>query len=46
MFMANQTARVTDSRAFQKMFAPGKLTLGAFLPIEAFPGDRLVERDR
>ncbi len=29
-----------DSIAFQRMFAPGRLTVGVFFPIEAFPGDR------
>ena len=29
-----------ESRAFQSMFAPGRLTFGVFFPIEAFSGDR------
>ena len=29
-----------ESRAFQGMFAPGRLTFGVFFPIEAFSGDR------
>ena len=29
-----------DSVAFQRMFAPSRLTVGVFFPIEAFPGDR------
>ena len=29
-----------QSPAFQRMFAPGRLTFGVFFPIEAFPGDR------
>jgi len=29
-----------DSLAFQRMFAPDRLSLGVFFPIEAFPGDR------
>lgn len=31
---------VQESVAFQRMFAPGRLTLGVFFPIEAFNGDR------
>ena len=29
-----------ESIAFQRMFAPGRLTFGVFFPIEAFAGDR------
>ena len=29
-----------ESLAFQRMFAPGRLTLGVFFPIEAFAGDQ------
>ena len=40
MLTANKTARASDSRGFQVMFAPGRLTLGVFFPIEAFKGDQ------
>lgn len=35
-----------DSRAFQRMFSPGRLTAGVFFPIEAFPGDRPTMADQ
>ena len=31
---------------FRRMFAPGRLTLGVFFPIEAFTGDRPTMRDQ
>ena len=31
---------------FRRMFAPGRLTLGVFFPIEAYPGDRPTMRDQ
>jgi luciferase-type oxidoreductase len=30
---------VTENRGYRRMFAPGKLTLGVFFPIESFQGD-------
>jgi luciferase-type oxidoreductase len=36
----NRTAKPSDSRGFQRMFAPDRLTLGVFFPIEAFSGDQ------
>jgi luciferase-type oxidoreductase len=42
----NKTARVSDSRGFQRMFAPGRLTLGVFFPIEAFQRDEPTMRDQ
>jgi len=46
MFMANKTARVNESIGFQKMFAPGRLTLGVFFPIEAFKADQPTMRNQ
>lgn len=40
MLTANRSDEVGDSPGFRKMFAPGRLTLGVFFPIEAFQGDR------
>jgi luciferase-type oxidoreductase len=44
MLVANKTARVSDSAGFKRMFAPGRLTLGVFFPIEAFEGDEPTMR--
>ncbi|MCU1441788.1 MAG: 5,10-methylene tetrahydromethanopterin reductase [Rhodoglobus sp.] len=38
--------RAIDNRAFRQMFAPERLTLGVFFPIEAFHGDRPTMRDQ
>jgi luciferase-type oxidoreductase len=46
MLRANRTARVTDSKGFQRMFAPGRLTVGVFFPIEAFQRDEPAMRDQ
>jgi luciferase-type oxidoreductase len=46
MLTANKGARPDQARGFQKMFAPGKLTLGVFFPIEAFQGDQPTMRDQ
>jgi luciferase-type oxidoreductase len=46
MLTANKTARVTEANGFQKMFAPGRLTLGVFFPIEAFKGDQPTMRNQ
>ncbi|MFZ1430633.1 MAG: LLM class oxidoreductase [Geminicoccaceae bacterium] len=46
MLKVNQTARVSDSRGFQKMFAPGRLTVGVFFPIEAFQRDEPTMREQ
>jgi luciferase-type oxidoreductase len=40
MLTVNRTARPSDCKGFQRMFAPGRLTVGVFFPIEAFPGDQ------
>jgi luciferase-type oxidoreductase len=46
MLTANKSADVSDSHAFQKMFAPGRLTLGVFFPIEAFQRDEPTMRNQ
>ena len=47
MFDPDPDARSAHaSLAFQRMFAPGRLTFGAFFPIEAFPGDRPTMEDQ
>lgn len=40
MLRVNRTARPSDCKGFQRMFAPDRLTLGVFFPIEAFAGDQ------
>lgn len=40
LLTVNRTARASDSSGFQRMFAPDRLTLGVFFPIEAFSGDQ------
>jgi luciferase-type oxidoreductase len=44
MLTVNREARVSDARGFQRMFAPGRLTLGVFFPIEAFQRDEPTMR--
>jgi luciferase-type oxidoreductase len=46
MLRVNKTARVSDSNGFKKMFAPDRLTLGVFFPIEAFERDEPTMRDQ
>lgn len=46
MLEANTTARPSDSKGFRRMFAPGRLTLGVFFPIEAFQRDEPSMRDQ
>jgi luciferase-type oxidoreductase len=46
MLEVNKEARASESRGFKKMFAPGRLTLGVFFPIEAFRGDEPTMRDQ
>jgi luciferase-type oxidoreductase len=42
----NRTARPSDAKGFQRMFAPDRLTVGVFFPIEAFQGDQPTMRDQ
>ena len=46
MGMANGADRPGDVPGFRRMFAPGRLTLGVFFPIEAFQGDEPTMRDQ
>jgi luciferase-type oxidoreductase len=46
MLKPNPTARVTDSKGFTRMFAPGRLSVGVFFPIEAFQRDEPSMRDQ
>ncbi len=39
MLKVNRIARASDAAGFRRMFAPGRLTLGVFFPIEAFQRD-------
>jgi hypothetical protein len=39
-----QLTRTADNIAFQRMFAPGRLTLRAFFPIEEFERDATTMR--
>jgi luciferase-type oxidoreductase len=40
MLTVNRMARPSDAKGFARMFAPDRLTLGVFFPIEAFAGDQ------
>ncbi len=40
MLSPNRNAAPSDMKGFQRMFAPGRLTLGVFFPIEAFERDQ------
>ena len=46
MFKVDATARVEEAPGFRRMFAAGRLTLGLFFPIEAFPRDQPTMRDQ
>lgn len=46
MLVPDPNAVAGDARGFQRMFAPHRLTLGVFLPIEAFKGDQPAMRDQ
>lgn len=46
MLKANRTARTSEAPGFQRMFAPDRLTLGVFFPIEAFQLDQPTMRDQ
>jgi luciferase-type oxidoreductase len=46
MLTVNRAARAGDSPGFKRMFAPGRLTLGVFFPIEAFKGDQPTMRNQ
>jgi luciferase-type oxidoreductase len=42
----NRSARPSDAKGFQAMFAPDRLTVGVFFPIEAFSGDQPTMLDQ
>jgi luciferase-type oxidoreductase len=46
MLTTTKTARVNEAVGFRRMFAPGRLTLGVFFPIEAFQGDQPTMRNQ
>ncbi|WP_376962088.1 LLM class oxidoreductase [Azospirillum sp. A26] len=46
MLEANSTARPSESKGFRRMFAPGRLTLGVFFPIESFQRDEPSMRNQ
>src|SRR5258708_34907990 len=46
MLTPNKSADASDSVGFQKMFAPGRMTLGVFFPIEAFQRDEPTMRNQ
>jgi luciferase-type oxidoreductase len=46
MLKADKTARVAAHPGFRRMFAPGRLTVGVFFPIEAFQRDEPTMRDQ
>lgn len=46
MLQATKAASISDSAGFRRMFAPGRLSLGLFFPIEAFQGDEPSMRDQ
>ena len=46
MLKVNKAARVSDTPGFRRMFAPGRLTVGLFFPIEAFERDEPTMREQ
>lgn len=46
MLHADNTAQAADSVGFRRMFAPDRLSLGVFFPIEAFERDEPAMRDQ
>jgi len=46
MLKANQAASSSDSAGFRRMFAPDRLSIGVFFPIEAFERDEPRMRDQ
>jgi luciferase-type oxidoreductase len=44
MLKPDRTASPADCVGFRRMFAPGRLTVGVFFPIEAFSGDEPTMR--
>lgn len=46
MLMTNKAARPEEAKGFRRMFAPDRITLGVFFPIEAFQGDQPTMRNQ
>jgi luciferase-type oxidoreductase len=46
MLMSHKIARPEQAHGFQRMFAPGRVTIGVFFPIEAFEGDQPTMRNQ
>lgn len=46
MLTPNKAASTGDARGFQRMFAPHRLTVGVFFPIEAFQKDQPTMRNQ
>jgi luciferase-type oxidoreductase len=46
MLKVNRAARASDTPGFRRMFAPGRLTVGVFFPIEAFERDEPTMREQ
>jgi len=46
LYTPDPAARVTDHPGFRRMFAPGRLSVGVFFPIENFKGDRPTMREQ
>jgi luciferase-type oxidoreductase len=46
MQMAGRNTAAGDPAGFRRMFAPDRLTVGVFFPIEAFPRDEPTMRDQ
>jgi luciferase-type oxidoreductase len=40
MVIASKTGGAAEAAGFRRMFAPGRLTLGVFFPIESYEGDQ------
>ena len=46
MYTLDPSARLNDHPGFRRMFAPGRLTVGVFFPIENFKGDQPTMREQ
>jgi luciferase-type oxidoreductase len=46
MLKPSKPARANDAAGFRRMFAPGRLTLGLFFPLEAYQRDEPTMRDQ
>ena len=40
MVIASKTGGSAEAAGFRRMFAPGRLTLGVFFPIESYEGEQ------